>query len=296
MRHHKALIFWMALSFSGLAFGQTFGDQLRAGAARSPDLSFPAEAKELSTFSQLTMAVYKPPGAGPFPAIVIHHSCGGLRSEIQDWAKKAVERGYVAFVLDSYGPRGVKNNCDLPAAIYPSRGAKDAFQALAHLKTFAFVDSERVGFIGFSWGGVIGTLVSSRETASALSTGGRFAAAVSFYPLCYFAGTAKFPNPVEYLRSDSDKPLLVLMGELDNETPPSDCIPRLEALKKNGAPVDWHLYTGTTHCWDCGSISSQTKVDYKGSTVLYSYSRETTADSTVRAFDFFGKHLGGAKR
>jgi hypothetical protein len=86
--------------------------------------------------------------AGPFPALVLVHTCGGLRPEIQDWTKNALARGYVAFVIDSLGPRGA----------------------------------------------------------------------------------------VEFLRPDTDRPTLVLMGELDNETPPSDCLPRLEALKSKDAP------------------------------------------------------------
>ena len=118
------------------------------------------------------------------------------------------------------------------------------------------VDSTRVGQIGFSWGAMVGVTMSSQEVAAALSTGERYAAVASFYPKCNYAGEVKFTKPFEFLRADTDKPLLVLMGELDNETPPADCIPRIAALQAKGAPVESHLYPATTHCWDCSSLNN----------------------------------------
>jgi dienelactone hydrolase len=295
--HLPAWIFWIAVStFAGLASAQSFEQQLKAGAKLAPDLTYPAEAKALSFISPLEMAIYKPEGAGPFPAVVLLHSCGGLRSEIRDWTNAAIEAGYVAFVLDSLGPRGLKTNCFPPSTVYPSRGVKDAFQALDHLKSFPFVDSSRVGFIGFSWGATVGLLVSASEGARALSDGKRFGAVVSLYPMCNFTGTSRIPNAVEYLRPDTDKPLLVLMGDQDTETPPSECIPRLDALKKKGAPVEWNLYPGATHCWDCAAVANQSKTDFQGNRVAYHYSKEITDDSKKRAFDFLGKNLDALKQ
>jgi dienelactone hydrolase len=296
MRVH-GWVFWIVVAtFAGLASAQSFEQQLKAGAKLSSDLAYPAEAKALSFISTLEMAIYKPEGAGPFPAVVLLHSCGGLRSEIRDWAKAAIDAGYVAFVLDSLGPRGLKTNCFPPTTVYPSRGVKDAFQALDHLKSFSFVDGNRVGFIGFSWGATVGLLVSTSEGARALSNGRRFGAVVSLYPMCNFPGTSKYPNAVEYLRPDTDKPLLVLMGEQDNETPPSECLPRLDALKTKGAPVEWHRYPEATHCWDCASVANQAKTDFQGNRVIYHYSKEITDDSKKRTFDFLGKYLDALKQ
>ena len=51
------------------------------------------------------MAMLKPDGAGPFPAIVLFHQCSGLNATLVDWAKEAVARGYVVFWSTSLGPR-----------------------------------------------------------------------------------------------------------------------------------------------------------------------------------------------
>ena len=276
---------------SGLAFGQTLDERLKAGANLSPDLGFPVEAQELSFFSPLGMAIYKPAGAGPFPAVVIHHSCGGIRTEVKDWAKAALAQGYVAFVLDSLGPRGLKTNCLPPSPVTVSRGVKDAFQALAHLKSLPFVDASRIGFIGFSWGAMVGLLTASKEISNALSSGDRFAAAVVLYPMCNFPGSAGFPTSFEYLRPDIDKPLLVLMGGEDTETPASECLPRLDALRARGAPVESKLYASATHCWDCASIDSLRKTDFQGHSVVYRYDKEITDDSVRRTFEFLARNL-----
>lgn len=275
---------------TSLAVAQPF--DIRAAASQAPDLKFPESPKKLGLFSSLEMAIYKPDGAGPFPALVLVHTCGGLRPEIQDWTKNALSRGYVAFVIDSLGPRGVKSVCIPPSPVNIWRGAKDAFQALEHLRRFDFVDQSRIGLMGFSWGAMVGLLVNSRAVAEALSPAGRFASVASFYPACYFSTSR---GAVEFLRPDTDRPTLVLMGELDNETPPSDCLPRLEALKSKDAPVSWHLYPKTTHCWDCASLDNLTKTDFQGNRVTYRYDSAVTKDSARRAFDFFAEHMSARK-
>lgn len=268
-----------------------FEDVLRRGAAMSKDLTFPTEANELSIFSPLAMAIYKPAGAGPFPAVLIVHTCGGLRPEIRDWTKLALENGYVAFVLDSLGPRGLKNICMPPNNVPSSRGAKDTLQALDHLKTLPFVDPNRIGLLGFSWGALIGALVSSPAVPAALAQNNRFAASVALYPMCAFHGNAANPTPIEFLRADTDKPLLILMGGEDNETPARDCVSRLEALKAKSAPVEWHLYPEATHCWDCQSSNNFTKVDFQGNRVVYRYNAKITEDSARRTFEFFAARM-----
>jgi dienelactone hydrolase len=179
-------------------------------AAAQHDLTFPTEPKTLAFFTPLSMALFKPDGDGPFPALVVFHSCGGLRSEIHDWVKVALAEGYVAFVVDALGPRGVQLNCFPPLPVSWSRLTKDAFDSLEHLKKLPYVDAKRIGLIGFSQGAMVGFLASSAEVTKGSPTGSRFAAVVGLYGGC--AG-----GVYEFLRQDVDRPLLVLMGELDHE-------------------------------------------------------------------------------
>src|SRR5260370_5745790 len=54
--------------------------------------------------------LYRPPGDGPFPAVVLLHPCDGrlpLRIEQADGARYTA-LGYVLLAVDDFGPRGFK--------------------------------------------------------------------------------------------------------------------------------------------------------------------------------------------
>jgi dienelactone hydrolase len=207
------------------------------------------------------------------------------------WTKEAVARGYVALLIDSLGPRNVETVCMGPrGGVNFTRGVKDALQAAEHLRKFDFVDKKRIALAGYSWGAMVGVLASSKQWGATLSPGERFAAVVSFYPGCF---TIRPPTgaPYEIVNTDIDRPLLVLMGEKDTETPPADCVPKLETARATGAPVEWHVYPGLTHCWDCENLNGFSKVDIRGNQVVYYYHRGATQDSARRMFDFFQRTL-----
>ena len=298
MRIAPATGLLLALLFkAAVVLAQTPAERVRAAASQAKDLEFPDEPSRLSFFSSPQMALYKPEGAGPFPALVLVHQCGGLRSgrwqndSILDWAKQAVARGYVALLIDSLGPRGVDTVCmGVKGGVNVMRGVRDALQAAEHLRKFDYVDKQRIALAGYSWGAMIGVLASSKLVGSALAAGERFAAVVSFYPGCF---TIRPPNTAPFLivNPDIDRPLLVLMGGKDNETPPAECVPRLEQARAAGAPVEWHVYPGITHCWDCENLHLFTKVDWRGNQVVYFYDKSTTRDSAQRMFDFLQRNL-----
>lgn len=285
-----ALLFSLGFLVPMWASAESFQERILSSASQAPDLTFPEHAEELTASSPLAMAIYKPAGAGRFPALILVHTCGGLRPETRNWTREALSRGYVVFVIDSLGPRGLKTVCHPPSPVSIWRGVKDSFQALDHLKRFEFVDPDRVGLMGFSWGAMVGLLASSKTVADAFSPSKRFSAVASFYPGCYFPASGTRAE-IEFLRTDTDRPVLALMGESDTETPPADCVSRLQALKDRGGPVSWHLYPKATHCWDCSSLDKLSTVDFLGRKVVYHYDEQIAHDSARRAFDFLATHL-----
>lgn len=62
--------------------------------------------------SPINATIYKPEGAGPFPAIIVLHDCGGVNSKDQAWAKRLTTWGYVAVIVDSFGTRGTLSRSD----------------------------------------------------------------------------------------------------------------------------------------------------------------------------------------
>jgi dienelactone hydrolase len=209
-----------------------------------------------------------------------------VEQQSRDWTKEALAHGYVVFVLDSLNQRGAKDFCGERGRGSGGVAVKDVFQALEHLKHFDFVDPDRVGLMGFSWGAIIALYASSPAVAKAFSVAKRFPAVVALYPACYIPASS-----TDILRADTDLPLLVLMGARD--TPPfsTDCVSRLETLKARGAPVAWELYPEATHCWDCTGAQNVQGVDFAGNRRISQYSSTVTQDSRRRAFEFLNNHL-----
>ena len=270
---------------------------LLTASSLAPDLQFPTEFSALSTADAPRMALYKPQGGGKFPGLVLFHQCAGLGNSrrpnrsMTEWAEKFVARGYAALLIDSLGPRGVDTVCYGPkGGVNIPRGVKDALQAADHLRKFDFVDKKRIALAGYSWGAMVGVLASSKRWGVTLAPADRFAAAVSFYPGCRTI-TPQSGKPYEIVQPDIDRPLLALMGELDNETPSGECTERFEAVRAAGAPVEWHVYPQTTHCWDCRQLDAFSKVDVRGNRVIYRYNEEVTRDSARRMFEFLERTM-----
>ncbi len=92
--------------------------------------------------------------------------------------------------------------------------------------------------------------------------------------------------------SSIDRPLLVLLGQLDTETPADECAAKLGAARAAGAPLEWHVYPQATHCWDCSNLDGFSKTDVRGNSVTYRYGMEDTADSRQRMFEFLDRAMG----
>ena len=44
--------------------------------------------------------IYKPPGKGPFPAVIVLHTAGGIQDYLLDFADDLSDEGYVTLVVD----------------------------------------------------------------------------------------------------------------------------------------------------------------------------------------------------
>src|SRR5438876_205218 len=105
----------------------------------------------------ITIRVVRPDGAGPFPAVVWLHGCGGVvrgARHLEDWTRRLVRLGYVVAIPDSVSERGYPNGiCGNGTLVPAPTRAEDAYAALRHLEGRPDVIAERIGLIGFSHGG-----------------------------------------------------------------------------------------------------------------------------------------------
>jgi dienelactone hydrolase len=246
---------------------------LAAGCATSPP--FPSEPRPGTLFHQYR----EPSGPGPFPAVVLLHTCAGVRGHLSQWATRLADAGYASLIVDSFTPRG-GGACNIPS-YFPAtldQVVDDAFAALAHLRTRPTIDPRRVGVMGFSYGAS-----AALRTSSALyRRRGGFQAAVAFYPLCV-AWRASLPAEAQArsnnLLDDIEVPTLILMGEADNDTPnvAANCAHAVERLRRARRPIAITLYPGAGHVFDV-------------------YDADATRAATAAMLEFFGRYLGGDGR
>ena len=269
-------------------------------ATQTKDLTFPTAPSAVFAGNP-RMALLKPNGAGPYPALVLHHQCAGLRTKggpnrsMADWVELAVRQEFVVLLLNSLGPRGVDTVCLGPkGGVNFARGVRDAMQAADHLRALPFVDKQRIAHVGFSWGAMVALLASNSFWRSVLPGSEGFTAAVAVYPGCFTIKPATAPS-FEIIQANIDRPVLVLMGKKDLETPPSECLPKLHAAKAAGATVEWHVFGDATHCWDCAHLDGFSKKDRRGTSVTYRYDIGVTKETRRRIFEFLERTWQAAR-
>jgi dipeptidyl aminopeptidase/acylaminoacyl peptidase len=203
-----------------------------------------------------------------------------------------LQKGYVVFAPDYRGSIGYGR--DWRTGVYMDVGgkdAKDAWMAANYLKTLPFVDPDRIGVWGLSYGGFF-TLIAMTDQPKLFKCGVDVAGVVDYamyYSDPYHGdwtasriGTPeehpdvyKNASPISHI-DRLERPLLVLHGTADVNVPFLESVWLIdEALKKNKGPlVDFMIYPGEFHY----------------------FSREhVLRDAWHRVDDFFDLHLRETK-
>ncbi len=201
-----------------------------------------------------------PAAAAPRPAVIALHGCGGLYARGGDlnerhraMAELLHARGFHVLFPDSLTPRGLHELCTVPLATRSLRAGDRRFDiqgALDWLAARPEVDRDRIVVLGWSHGGsALLSALSHRIGAMPLQA----RAAVAFYPGCsaYARSTAGY-QPVA--------PLLILIGELDDWTPPQPCV----ALADYTAKVFVRVLPGSYHDFDHPSARVRVRRDVPG--------------------------------
>lgn len=183
-----------------------------------------------------------------FPAVVLVHGSGGMGDRERWYAKEFTARGYAAIIIDSFKPRGVTSTVANQSAVPEQYMIRDAFGALQYLAKNKKIDTSRIGVMGFSKGGIVALrsslqIVTNRSN-QAQGTTLNFAFHIPFYPGC---------NIQHRNTSTTGKPVLVMLGELDDYTPPKPCIEYVERLKEGNTRVEYHVVAGAYHGWENGT-------------------------------------------
>lgn len=187
------------------------------------------------------------------PAVVVLHGSGGVDARGDFHASALNARGIATLEIDMWEARGVVTLADRPP--HPIFTYPDAFAALAYLSSYPGINPDRIGVMGFSWGGVITMASATENYATAFGGPLRFKAHVAHYPVCYAYNHPFIPN------SDfgshvgnplTGAPILIQIGDQDGY---DEGAARCVGLKASLASHEQELmtvvpYVGAHHAWD----------------------------------------------
>jgi dienelactone hydrolase len=197
----------------------------------------------------LHATLYRPDGAGPFPAIVALHDCGGIdgrpaaTTELYgEWAKLLVADGFVVLFPDSFGSRGLGSQCRVrrPTADSSRERVADAEAARHWLQGQPYARPDRISLLGWSSGGSA-ALWTVRPNAVPHDGNPDFRSAVALYPGCRRLRETAWSARV---------PTLVLIGSADDWKLASTCQQMVAGARGRSAHVEIVVYPGAHHEFD----------------------------------------------
>ena len=195
-------------------------------------------------------------GTRKLPAVLILHGSSGVDSRGDFYQQALNAAGIVTLQIDMWEARGVTGLSNRPSA--PILTYPDAFSALALLANLPEVDGNRVGVLGFSWGGVISLAAAERLYTGSFGGGRRFAAHVANYPVCYGANNTTIPQLQPPERSGTrllqltGAPVLIQIGTNDDyDNGSARCRELADTLNpSNNGVIQVQEYEGAYHAWD----------------------------------------------
>lgn len=143
----------------------------------------------------------KPDGKGPFPAVVLLHTCGGIRPHVsEDWPSFLTRHGFATLTVDTFGSRGA-GRCPEAKSLGRLPMWRDAYGALDYLANRHDIDGDRIAVMGFSLGANAVEMIASNGYKSGENR--NFRAGIAVYGKCNFFNVTSFPVPE--IIGDQDK-------------------------------------------------------------------------------------------
>lgn len=181
----------------------------------------------------------------PVPAVVILHGAGGVRAARElTYAGQLSLMGVAALVVDAFTSRRdrARSFTERLLEITETMLMADAYAALRLLQGRPEIDGRRVVLLGFSYGGMAATYAAYVQVAERFAPDGdRFAGHVAYYAPCI----ARFER-----RRTTGRPILMVMGALDEITDPARCAEVARDLESGGSEVRMVVYDDAYHQWD----------------------------------------------
>jgi len=232
-------------------------------------------------------------GTGPLPAVLVLHTSSGYSGDrISLHYIERLNRAGIATLRISMFPDS-RSRPGSTREVLPH-----AFGSLLHLAQHTRVDPQRIGVLGFSYGGVMSVVMASDEIAREYAGDkAHFAAHLAVYPVCsahlqVHEGKNKFYGATTY-RKVTGAPVHILAGELDTYDEPDSC-PKFVAALPDGVREHFGVtvYPDAHHLFDEPGANRQhrERIARNGIAVIR-YKAEAAEKAWAFAVEFFSRHL-----
>ena len=203
----------------------------------------------------------KPDGAGPYPAVIMVPGCSGFdadftKAHFDDVQTQLVKLGFVTLRVNFLAARNVPS-CFPYVPVEDTAG--DIFIAAEYLQQQPFVKKGAINIISWSYGAAAALRALGRSESR---NAAQVDAVVAYFPHCQSAAIW-----------DSDVPVLVLGGALDNVAPLTACKSIFDNLPKRDKLIV-RVYENAHHSFDNPTIPAE--MQYRFGTLGYN---ETAAKS-----------------
>jgi dienelactone hydrolase len=246
-----------------------------------------------SSFDPITVAAELKVPVGyedeALPVVIVLHGSSGVDSRGEQYSTALNAAGIATLELDLWGARGwVAGELDRPQAVQET--LPDLYGAIKYLSTLPQIDSQKIGVIGFSWGGVMSMLSATQEVNQWLGDDVQIAAHVAHYPLCW--GYNVVPGYNFYNLTGS--PILIQEGTADAYDTPTSCDTLINSLpEETQSLITLKMYEGATHAWDrlqpAATVYDPYACQGAGCDVPMTPDYKATQKSTKEAINFFRK-------
>ncbi len=173
-----------------------------------------------------------------YAAVILTHGSGGIRKYHQKYVQLLTEIGYIVFQIDHYSARRIKYDKTF-SKVSGVTFLNDAYAALDVLKKHPKIT--KVGYLGWSQGGV-GPILTHFEFVNQLySTDNRFDASIAIYPYCGFTFNSSY---------NTETPLLMITGADDDLTPEAACRNIYSKFFRNDGKINLISIDNARHGFD----------------------------------------------
>jgi carboxymethylenebutenolidase len=206
----------------------------------------------------------QPQKEGAFPVVLVCHENRGLTEHIKDVTRRLAKAGYAALAVDLLSRQGGSSTLDsnqvpgMLGNIDPEQFVQDFRSGLRYLQDQTFTQAERVGMVGFCFGGGVTWLVATKMP--------ELKAAVPFYG----------PRPPLEDVPNIQAAVLAIYGELDQRI--TQGVPEIEAaMQENNKTFEKIIYPNAGHAFfnDTGSR----------------YNPQAAENAWQRLLDWYGRYL-----